>query len=505
MINLLRKNQRVLMLVIAVLTIVAFVLLYNTSQIDSLAHARNPVIYGKTLTPGQIDRQVKNFQLTLALGQYELLQKLGGGASDREQALNEFVWNLLVLQHQAREMGVQPTDDEVANRIKALPVFLTGGQFDPLKYQKFVSEQLAPRGFNERQLEEVMRDALRLERISAIVEAPISVSDAELREAAKILQPVNAVVLTVDPASMPTVPPVADQDVAAYFERNKAGLSAPETRAFRFVAFRLPADSKLDGKEKVEAVQKLADAAAKFADSVSQGGFEAAAGTAGLAIETVPPVARSGQLAPDAVKAPGGLALAEVAPGLAPTAFILPQAGATSDVVQVGDNFYVLEVTAVNPQRPLTLDEASGEIRARLEQVNRQRVLAQYAVDKRRIVKEAVAGGKNITDAAAAAGLKTENLNGIQPGADSVKPEQRAMLAATVGLREGEFSRVEEGPVGPFFIFLTSRGALDEKAFADRREEFRSGLLENKQRLLFAEWLRVARDAAQIRVPGARG
>jgi hypothetical protein len=68
MIQVLRKNQRVLMLVVAVLTIVAFVFLYNTTQLDELATIENPTIYGKALTPLAIDRQVKNYQLTSPSG-----------------------------------------------------------------------------------------------------------------------------------------------------------------------------------------------------------------------------------------------------------------------------------------------------------------------------------------------------------------------------------------------------------------------------------------------------
>ena len=122
------------MLFIATLTIVAFVFLYNTEQLDDLTNVQNPVIYGKALTQLAIDRHVKNYQLTMSLGQYDLLRKLGGMAQEREAALSEFVWNLIVLQHQSRELGVEPTDDQVADRIKKLPLFKSGDQFDPRKY-----------------------------------------------------------------------------------------------------------------------------------------------------------------------------------------------------------------------------------------------------------------------------------------------------------------------------------------------------------------------------------
>ena len=57
MIQIFRKNQRVLMLLVAFITIVAFVFLYNTTQLDELASVRDPSIYGKPLNPAAIERR----------------------------------------------------------------------------------------------------------------------------------------------------------------------------------------------------------------------------------------------------------------------------------------------------------------------------------------------------------------------------------------------------------------------------------------------------------------
>ena len=95
------------MLLVAFITIVAFVFLYNTTQLDELASVRDPSIYGKPLNPAAIERQVKNYHLTTALGQFDLLEKLGGTLPDQGMAITQFVWNLLVLQHQSQELGVE--------------------------------------------------------------------------------------------------------------------------------------------------------------------------------------------------------------------------------------------------------------------------------------------------------------------------------------------------------------------------------------------------------------
>ena len=192
MINILRKNQRVLMLFVAVLTIIAFIWLYNPADTGKLGATTVATIYGRKLSQADIEREVKSFQLALALGQFGLLEDLGGMAQDETRALDEFIWNRLVMQHQAKELGIEPTDSQIAGHIKAVPVFQTNGQFDPVKYKTLLLEQLGSRGFSELQLENLIRDALRVERIKAIVGAPVAVSEAEVREAARIYEKVNA-------------------------------------------------------------------------------------------------------------------------------------------------------------------------------------------------------------------------------------------------------------------------------------------------------------------------
>ncbi len=503
MINLLRKNQRGLMLVIAVLTIVAFIFLYNTSQLDELASTRNPTIYGQTLTPGAIDRQVKNYQLTLALGQYDLVSKLGGSGADQSASMNDFVWNLLILQHQARVLGVEPTDAQVADRIKAIPVFQTDSQFDPLKYGAFVRDQLAPRGFTERQLEEVMRDSLRLERIAAIVESPIAIGEKEIREAARILQPVTAefVRFSAEDAAKGII--ITPEEVAGYFEKNQASLNTRETRSVRYVAFELPAGVKLEGRAKVDELQKLADQATRFTDSLAGTPFEKAAAAAGQNVRTTPAFDRTANL-PAATQIGGDAAkqIQELVAAVAPAAFLLPAVGKTSDVIQAGDGFFVVELSELNPARPLTLAEAGPGIEARLRQARAEETLRISAGEKIKNLRAAVASGKNFSDAAKEAGLAVEALKNLSPVDESLTPDQRRIISSTLSLKDGEISGFEAAPWGGLCVYLQTRGPLADKDLEARRQEILQSLKENKRGLLFAEWLQTCRAEANIHVPG---
>ena len=489
------------MLVVSVLTILAFILLYNRTQLDELATVKNPTIYGKSLTPLAIDRQVKNYQLTLALGQFDLLQKLGGAAQDQDRALTEFVWNLLVLQHQSRELGIEPTDDQVANRIKQIPIFQVAGKFDPLKYGQFVSEQLAPRGFTERQLEDVIRDSLRLEALSKIVEAPAAIGEGEMQAMARAFQPVTAGFVKFERTKDVDKIQVSPEEVAAIYQQNQSALLTDETREARCVVFDLPAGSKLEGKEKVDALQKLANAASELTDSIAQAGssLEQLATKAGAKIVKLTAFDRTGNPAQGA----SGLA-AETMSDIAPAAFLIPKAGATSDVIQSGDAFYVIEVTAVNPARPLTLDEARPRIEAQLRTQKAEQIFTADATSAANALRAAVAAGKSFAEAAAAQKLKVEEIKNIVAAAESTSPENQAIAGATLLLKEGEISNLEGAPWGAFVAQLQSRAPVDQMAFGARESQIRESLLRNKRDLLFMEWLRVSREAARITMPPGR-
>jgi peptidyl-prolyl cis-trans isomerase D len=511
MIHIFRKNQRGLMLIIAILTIVAFIFLYNRGPLDDIAATRNPKIYGQALTPGALERQAKNYQLTLALGQYDLVSKLGGNGEDQASSLSEFVWNLLILQHQARALGVEPTDLQVAERIKEVPVFQTAGQFDPLKYGAFLREQLAPRGFSERQLEEVIRDSLRLERIASIVESPVAVGDAEVREAARVLQPVTAEYIRFSAEEAAKSIQVAPEEIAGFFERNQSNLNTKETRAVRYVAFQLPAGSKLEGRSKVDGLQKLADQATKFADSLAGMPFDQAASSLGLTVGSTSAFDRSGSQPAVQIdaKSVGNLPdilskipSKEIVSAVAPAAFLLPAIGKVSDIIQSGDAFYIVELSELNPARPLTLAEATPAIEARLRESKADQALRAGAAGKIQALRAALGSGKKFSEAAKEAGLQVESLNDLAPMGDSLTPEQRRVVSSTLSLKDGELSAFETAPWGGLCVYLQSRGPLPEKELAAKQEEIRQSLLDNKRGLLFAEWLRICREDAKITIPG---
>ena len=273
----------------------------------------------------------------------------------------------------------------------------------------------------------------------------------------------------------------------------------PETRAVRYVAFEIPKDKSLVGKEKTDALQKLANAASALADSVTQEdlAFAKAAEKSGAKVVELPAFDNTGYNANQGTDD-------RISTALAPAAFLLSEPGKTSDVIQAGDAFYVFELTAVNAPRAMTLEESKPQIEKQLIAQKTAQIFSASTAAAFNAIKSAMAGGKSFEAAVAAQNLKTIEIAAVVPAGESTNSEQQLLTAATLLLKEGEISNLEQAPWGAFAVKLNKRGDVDSKNFSSREAEIRTNMLRNKKDLLFAEWLRASRLEAKISVPQGR-
>lgn len=493
----LRKHQRWLMLVIAVLTIIAFAFLYNTTEMDRVGSNMVARIYGRDVMQVDIERAVRNYQLALALGQIGLVRDLAAQARSEDEAVDNFIWNLMVLQHEAAALGVEPGTQDVVNRIKTLPVFQSSGSFDPVKYAAFVQEQLGPRGFTERQLEAVVKDTLRLEGIKALVESPAALSREETKPALDRMAPVDVEVIRFDAASEAKDIKVGDDELKAAFEARKASLNKPEMRSVRYAAFVLtPSQKELKDKARVEALQKIATATSDFAQELSAGGkpLTDVARSKGTDVRTTPLFAPDGATG-GALKDLEG----EVVPAAAAVAFRLPAAAGAFEIVPLGDDGYaVIEVAEVQAARPMTFDEARADLRAELIAQKAGQAVRAAADKALGTLRAQLAAGKSFAEAAKAAGVKTAPMKGLSVFNEDLTPAQREVAAAVADVPAGMLGEFVPGPDGGFAAYVVSRGEPDPAAVARQLPMVEKGLLQRKKMLLFLQWLQSARQASGL-------
>jgi peptidyl-prolyl cis-trans isomerase D len=502
MFTVIRKNQQVLMLVIAVMTIVAFIWLYNRTNLDKVGTNDVASVYGRVVQKAEIDRLARGYGLALRLGLTDLVRDLGGMGADEETSVSDYILNTLVIAHQAPELGIRPSDAQVVSVIQGLSAFQSNGVFDPAKYASFLQDQLAPNGLTERHLEEIVRDSIRVREIRKVVTSPVAVGEGQVRDAARIYQAASGQVIRFDRADYAKQAAVTDTEVQTFFSRNKDGLRAPETRGFLSVSLELPEDqAKLTGKEKAAALQKLADKAVETGKALRQqtasgADFAKAAASSSLRVKKTDPVDRSGQR--DGKDAGVSTALVDAA-------FALKGPSEVSDIIQDGDAFIILTLDKVTPARQLELAEVSEKITALLKGEKESKLAVEAATKAMEKIRAAMKEGKGFDAATQAAGVKTETFSSVVPSDSKGTPEKQAFAAATLTLREGALGDLQPAPWGAFAVFLTSRTPLTADQWKEHAPALEKTILSNEKDLLFLEWLRASRAAAQVQVLAGNG
>ncbi len=491
MFNTIRRNQKSLMFFIAVLTIIAFAWLYNPADTRELGGNVAARVYGHSYSRADLDRLARLYSVALTLGQLDLIQSLGGAGGDENASLNEFVWNLLVLRHEAAVLGIHPTAEQLAERAQRLPAFQTNGVFDSAKFQAFVQEQLAPRGMSALQIEEVLRDTLLLETTRDLIGSPFSVNSAERARALRVFQKVDLVVLPFDTADVRDSVKIIEAQIREYFERNRARFTAPETLSFEYAKFALPAAEKPpEGKERIAALQDLAGRAADFA-ATKPADFAAAAGEAGAETGSAGPWDRQTAQASPALP-----------PGVAQAAFALPQEETFSDVIQSGNDFFVLKVISRAPERALEFAEAREAAEARAREVEAAKLESQRALEVVAKIRAGLAAGESLDKAVRDAGAAPQVFSGVDLSKPEIPEAFRPLVRVSTLLNPGEISNPIPTQGGFAAIGVTARAM---EATLPPGVDLDAALLGERRDFAFALWLGDRRNAADIVFPQRRG
>lgn len=499
MINVFRKHQKWLMIVIAVLAI-PFVFYFNKTDIGAARTGVVARLYGRDVSNVELGRGVRFFELARDLGMFDFLRDLIFGAQTEQQAREEFALNLIIIRHEAETLGVQPTSSEIAEAVKKLPAFHGKDGFDLQKYNDAVQNYLGPRGFSEGQMEELVGDTVCLERIKQLVGTGAVVSPAEMQKNfERLYSKLQVSVARFKTAEVANEVKISDDDIRKYYEANKEALKSEEKRRVQFIALTLAdAEKKLTGKERMDALQKLSDKANDVVEALGQKGADFAAVAAKFQL----PVKTTGdftQAAPDPQL--------KTDAQLSQTAFQLSEAEPVSEPVQGGDGFYILKLTGITPPKPLTLEEAKGKIVDALKARQERELLTTRTARMAHDLREAPKSGDTITSAAGKLKVKLESLpaftlaDDLQPQASPApekSPDLPLIKNAVVGLHANEVSEPITTADGALIAVVEKREPPDAAQATANRASLAERLERAKRRIVFAEWLQERRRVAGI-------
>lgn len=498
-----RSHQRKLMTVIAVLTIVSFVVLYNAGSLETIGRSEFARVYGRDVTMTELQREARLASLAAELGLGEYVSSLN--VSEDPDNSVEFVFNALVLRHEAEALGIRPTSDEIKSAITALTVFQTNGQFDPQKYLAFSQQALAPRGFSEAQIEEVVADSIRFDRVRALVQSPVVVTEAEVLNTARAFQKAKGQVVLFNQQQFVNNDPISEEEIVAAYERAKPQLMTPETRAVRYVSFALPESERgLEGPERIKALQKVADASAAFAEKAESTSFNDALKDFNLeAISTLDFTIQGNAISLNGLPT-AAAASADPLLALARPSFLLRKENPVTSVIQDGDRFLVAELVRETPSRELTLDEARPQVIQEIKLEAARARMEVAAVTGLASLREVLAAGQSFASAAESAGMQIQPFEAAP--ADPVAPvEQRRYADVALLLNPGELSEYVPSGAGGFAVLLESREPLGSEVLTEQRTNIEQYLQNRSASILFFEWLVSARIRAGIKVNEDQG
>ncbi len=222
------------------LVCVAFVLFYipdflKGTGADAASSDTIAKVEGHEITAGEF-RRTYQAQLQAYRSAYganlndQLLKQLG----IEQQILQQMVDERAALA-EAERLGITVSDEEVRQRIVAMPAFQENGGFiGEQRYQQLLRMQRPPMMPSE--FETNVRRGLTVEKLRASLTDWLSVPDKELEEVYRRRNDkIKLAVVTFNADSFRGQATASDADVASYFDGHKDDFKIPEKRKIRYV------------------------------------------------------------------------------------------------------------------------------------------------------------------------------------------------------------------------------------------------------------------------------
>src|SRR5437868_2407613 len=251
MINVFRKHQKWLMIVIAILAMPFCLYFVRTDWWTALRGEPGATkLYGQTIPRMELDRGGRLFDLARSLGMSDFLNDILAGwrpqraktqSEAEREAGEEFTIDLMILRHEADALGIRPTTSEIASVVSKMRAFHgNAGAFDAKKYNDIVENALGPRGFGEAQIEELAADQIRLERVKELISTGVNVSPSESkRNFDQAYSKFQVSVARFKTGDFANEVKISDDEMAKYYASAKETLKSEEKRKVQFVAITL--------------------------------------------------------------------------------------------------------------------------------------------------------------------------------------------------------------------------------------------------------------------------
>ena len=485
------------MIVVTLATIVPFVFFYSRSDVmDKGSGSHVGSIYGQDISLPAAQRGIRLGELARQLAQSDrnmadLYRALAMSANQQDPRDN-FLWNNMILKHEADSLGITVTDDEIFAATSALPFFQSNGTYDSQRYAAFIRNGLGPMGLSDEDFSNLIASSIRLQKVKALLGATVAPSESEIRDYfTQVNQKTEASVVRFKTDDFLAATQVPEEDVKKLFEERKASLKTDELRKVRFVSFILATtDKPLTGTARANELTELQKKAEEFsvAMTAKDAKFDEVAAKFQATVQESPEF--SVAKPPEALEGSNEIAAA---------AFKLTQQEPLSDVLTTPRGYYVLQLANITPPRPLTFEEAKADLADSLKHERAQEALNLKAAEVRNKIEAAMKGGKTFAAAAQELGVKVEDFPAFsqtEPKMDA--PNAMEVMQTASELNEGQLSTVVPGADGSLIVYVSKRLPIDENKLKADKNLFAERLAQFQRAALFQQWLKLRRAAAQL-------
>ena len=491
------------MIVIAILAIPFIFYFVQRPDYGAIGRDQFARIYDRNVSMLEAQQSVRLLNLAQTLGMSDFVGTMtAGGGLNQNQGAVQFIVNLLVLRHEAERLGLRPSTSEVAEVVRKLPAFQGDSGFDINKLNELVQNGLAPLGLTEEHIEQLVRDQISLSEIQKLLAAGVSLPKSELDENfQRGYDKLYVSVIRFRSGDFDKDIKITDEDVQKYYEAHKAELKTEEKRKVEFVQLTLnEEEKKLTGKERIEALQKLADRATDFTQALLEKGADFKQAAAKFQL----PVHETGEFTgaePDPQL--------KANPQVSAAAFKLSEQEPHSDAVQVPDGFYILHLTGKTEARPLMAEEAKPKIVDALKKTRARELMSTKSAELVQQLREAKKNGQPLDAVFAKAGVKTEKLAAFSLADEESEkpddaeqkqqpPELLTIKNAVAFLNPGDVSDFMPSGTDGLIAILEKREPLGNASAGEKKAAFEKRMLENKERIVVVEWLRDRQQAAGL-------
>ena len=400
----------------------------------------------------------------------QLLRQLGVDQQVLTQMVDEQVAVL-----EAERQGIRVSDDELAQRIFAIPAMQENGQFiGEARYEQLLRQQRPP--LTKAQFEDRFRRGILVERLRTALTDWMAVSDAELEaEYRKRNEKLKLQVVALTADSFRDKVSLSDADVAAYFEAHKAEYRVGEQRAIKYLLIdrdqvRLktvvpPNDVQRYYNDNIQQYQAPEQIRASHILLKTDGKDEAAVRKRAEALlAQVKGGADFAALAKkesedEGSKAAGGdlglFGRGRMVPEFETAAFAM-QPGQTSDLVRSQFGFHIIRVIEKKAGETRALDEVRAQIQEQLAQQQADLQVSQRAEQLQARIKDP----GDLTEAAGEQGLMVQESGFFQRG-DPVPGLGNAPQVSAAAFTLGDNAVSGALPAQRGAVFITVAGKKD--------------------------------------------